>query len=111
MERSVEVLAVILSGVMGLSHMRLDIYLNYPGNCEDAFRFYEQHLHAKLVSLTRHADVPVSNPNLPADWKDKVLHARVQIGNSILMHYWRWPRETCAQPGRSTRVVLRLLPY
>ena len=24
--------------------MRLDIYLNYRGNCEQAFRFYEQHL-------------------------------------------------------------------
>jgi hypothetical protein len=24
--------------------MRLDICLNYPGNCEDAFRFYEHHL-------------------------------------------------------------------
>ena len=24
--------------------MKLDIYLNYPGNCEEAFRFYEQHL-------------------------------------------------------------------
>jgi PhnB protein len=24
--------------------MKLDIYLNYRGNCEQAFRFYEQHL-------------------------------------------------------------------
>jgi len=24
--------------------MKLDIYINYPGTCLDAFRFYEQHL-------------------------------------------------------------------
>lgn len=24
--------------------MKLDVYLNYPGTCEQAFRFYEQHL-------------------------------------------------------------------
>ena len=24
--------------------MRLDIYMNYRGNCEQAFRFYEEHL-------------------------------------------------------------------
>ena len=24
--------------------MRLDVYVNYRGNCEEAFRFYERHL-------------------------------------------------------------------
>ncbi len=24
--------------------MRLDLYVNYRGNCEQAFHFYEQHL-------------------------------------------------------------------
>jgi PhnB protein len=55
--------------------MRLDIYLNYPGNCEEAFRFYEQHLNGKVTMLSRHGDSP--NPNPPADWHGKVLHARM----------------------------------
>jgi len=28
--------------------MKLDVYLNYGGNCEQAFRFYEQQLGARL---------------------------------------------------------------
>jgi uncharacterized glyoxalase superfamily protein PhnB len=24
--------------------MKLDLYLNYAGNCEEAFRFYEKHI-------------------------------------------------------------------
>src|SRR5687767_8240406 len=63
--------------------MRLDVYLNYRGNCEDAFRFYEEHLNGRITGINRHGELP--NPNLPADWKDKVLHARIEIGTTILM--------------------------
>ncbi len=63
--------------------MKLDIYLNYRGNCEQAFRFYEQHLGGTITEVARHAEQP--NPNVPADWKQKVLHARIEIGTTVLM--------------------------
>jgi len=63
--------------------MRLDIYVNYRGNCEEAFRFYERHLGGRITGIARHGDQP--NPNIPADWKDKVLHGRIEIGSTILM--------------------------
>ncbi|HJQ21847.1 MAG TPA: VOC family protein [Gemmatimonadaceae bacterium] len=63
--------------------MRLDAYVNYPGNCEAAFRFYEAELHGQITVLTRHNVAP--NPSLPPEWKDKVLHARIDIGNATLM--------------------------
>jgi PhnB protein len=65
--------------------MRLDIYLNYPGNCEEAFRFYERELGATVGLMQRHGSVPTPNPSLPADWKDKILHAQLTIGNAVLM--------------------------
>ena len=63
--------------------MRLDIYVNYPGNCEQAFRFYEQHLDGRMSGLIRHREQP--NPNIPSDWQEKVLHARIEIGSTVLM--------------------------
>jgi PhnB protein len=63
--------------------MRLGIYVNYRGSCEQAFRFYEQHLGGRITGMVRHAEQP--NPNLPADWKDKILHARIEIGTTVLM--------------------------
>ena len=63
--------------------MRLDIYVNYRGRCEEAFHFYEQQLDGKITSVARHRDAP--NPNIPADWKDKVLHARINIAGVVLM--------------------------
>ena len=63
--------------------MKLDIYLNYRGNCEEAFRFYETHLGGKITGVVRHGEQP--NPNIPADWKEKILHARIDIAATTLM--------------------------
>lgn len=63
--------------------MRLDIYVNYRGTCEQAFRFYEQHFGGKITGIVRHGEQP--NPNIPADWKEKVVHARIEIGSTVLM--------------------------
>ena len=63
--------------------MKLDVYVNYRGNCEEAFRFYQQHLGATIVAIVRHGEVP--NPNIPPDWKDKVLHAHMELGGTVLM--------------------------
>ena len=63
--------------------MKLDVYLNYRGNCEAAFRFYERHLGGRITGLLRHGEQP--NPNIPGDWTGKVLHARIELGGTVLM--------------------------
>ena len=63
--------------------MQLDIYLNYNGNCEEAFRFYEAQLGGRITGITRHGEQP--NPHIPAAWSDKIVHARIEIGGTVLM--------------------------
>jgi PhnB protein len=63
--------------------MRIDIYINYAGTCEEAFRFYEQHLGGKIVTMMTHETQP--NPSIPDDWKKKILHARLEIGSAALL--------------------------
>ena len=63
--------------------MKLDIYVNYRGTCEEAFRFYERHLGGKIMGISRHSDQP--NPNIPPEWKDKVAHAQIEIGGTVVM--------------------------
>jgi PhnB protein len=36
--------------------MKLDIYLNYPGNCEQAFQFYAQNLGGRITGMVRHGE-------------------------------------------------------
>jgi len=64
--------------------MKLDMYLNYPGNCAEAFRFYEKNIGGKIVMMMTHGESPGPS-NVPADWKQKVLHARLEIGGAALL--------------------------
>jgi PhnB protein len=64
--------------------VQLNTYLNYGGNCEEAFRFYEQHLGGRITFLMRHGEQPGGSP-APSDWKDKVLHAQMDLGGTALM--------------------------
>ncbi len=82
--------------------MRLDVYVNYRGNCEEAFEFYETHLGGKITGLVRHGQMP--NPNIPADYKEKVLHARIEIGTTVLMG----ADVPTAEPMRSAYLTLTL---
>jgi PhnB protein len=41
--------------------MKLHAYLNYGGNCEEAFRFYEKNLGGKILMMMRYADQPDPN--------------------------------------------------
>ena len=82
--------------------MRLDVYVNYRGTCEEAFRFYERHLGGRITGVVRHAEQP--NPSLPAEWKEKVLHARIEIGNAVLMG----ADIPTAEPMRSAYLTLSL---
>jgi PhnB protein len=63
--------------------MKLDLYLNYHGTCEDAFRFYETHFGGKIVMMMRHKENP--NPQLPPDFGEKILHAHLELGGAALM--------------------------
>ena len=63
--------------------MQLHTYLNFGGNCEEAFRFYEQRLGGKVISLLHHGEM-AGLASTPPDWKGKVLHARMELGGSVL---------------------------
>ena len=64
--------------------MQLDIYLNYGGNCEQAFKFYEQHLGGKITMMMRHGEQPGPS-QVPPEWNGKILHAHMSLGGTELL--------------------------
>ena len=64
--------------------MKLYTYLNYGGNCRQAFEFYEKELGGTITMLSTHGEQPQA-PNVPADWKDAVLHARMELGETEVL--------------------------
>lgn len=61
--------------------MKLYTQLNFGGNCEAAFRFYEKHLGGKITMMMRQKDAPAA----PAGATDAIIHARMDIGDTVLI--------------------------
>ncbi|HTZ74297.1 MAG TPA: VOC family protein [Candidatus Aquilonibacter sp.] len=61
--------------------MKMNTYVNYGGNCEQALRFYEKHLAGKILTMSTYSDMP----NAPKGMEGKILHARIEIGGTTLM--------------------------
>jgi PhnB protein len=64
--------------------MKLHTYLNYGGNCEDAFRFYEKNLGGKIGMMMRHGEMPGAT-NVAPELKNAILHASITIGDTTVM--------------------------
>jgi PhnB protein len=64
--------------------MQVNPYLSFNGQCEAAFRLYEQCLGGRLGTIFRYGGSPMAN-QVPADWQDKVMHATLAIGDQVLM--------------------------
>ena len=64
--------------------MKFNTYVNFPGTCAEAFRFYEKHLGGKIGMMMTHGQAPDQSQVNP-DWKDAVLHARVSMGGTELL--------------------------
>ena len=61
--------------------MKLYTQLNFGGNCEEAFRFYAQHLGGKITMVMRQDEAP----NAPSGAGKAVIHARMDIGDTVLI--------------------------
>jgi PhnB protein len=85
--------------------MKLNTYLNFGGNCEQAFHFYEKELGGKITSMMRHGENPAP-ANIPPDWKNAVLHARISIGGTEVLGADIPPDRF--QPMRSAYLTLTL---
>ena len=64
--------------------MQMNPYLSFNGQCEAAFKFYQQCLGGQLGTIFRYAGTPLSD-HVPPDWQDKVMHGSLTIGDQVLM--------------------------
>jgi PhnB protein len=64
--------------------MKMYTYVNFAGRCAEAFRFYEQHLGAKIAMMTTHGEAPDQSRVKP-EWRQAVLHARLSVAGTELM--------------------------
>jgi PhnB protein len=65
--------------------MAIQPYLFFQGRADEAIAFYEKALGAKRVMLMRFKDNPDAPAPPPPELADKVMHARLEIGDQVVL--------------------------
>ncbi|HEX8167408.1 MAG TPA: VOC family protein [Beijerinckiaceae bacterium] len=71
--------------------MQINPYLMFNGGCEEAFRLYERVLGGRIEIMLPH-EGPAAE-HVPPEWRSKIMHARLVVGDMVLM-------ASDAPPGR-----------
>lgn len=64
--------------------MELHPYLNFNGDCREAFTFYHQVLGGTIEAMLTHEGTPAAEHTAP-EWLDKIMHARLVVDGAVLM--------------------------
>lgn len=65
---------------------KLNTYLNFAGNTEEAFNFYKSIFGGKFTSVVRFKDMPMEGINIPKNDENKIMHIGLPIGkDNVLM--------------------------
>ena len=64
--------------------MQLNPYLMFHGECKAAFEFYAKVLGGKIEAMMTHEGTPAAE-HVPPEWRSKIMHARLAVGDKVLM--------------------------
>jgi len=64
--------------------MQLNTHLSFNGQCRAAFNFYQQCLGGTIQTMMTYGETPMADQVAP-DWRDKVIHATLVVGDQALM--------------------------
>jgi PhnB protein len=62
--------------------MKLNPYIHFAGNAEEALNFYAGVLGGQVLDMQRYADAPMPTDE---DYKQKIMHARLLFNDNLIM--------------------------
>ena len=66
--------------------MKVNPYLNFNGNTEEAFNFYKSVFGGELTQIVRFKDMPMEGVSISKEDENKVMHVGLSIGkDNVLM--------------------------
>lgn len=65
----------------------VNVYLNFNGNCEEAFNFYKSVFGGEFAYIGRFKDMPPQEgmPALSKDMEDKIMHVSLPISKETML--------------------------
>jgi PhnB protein len=64
--------------------MKLNPHLIFNGQCEAAFKFYQQCLGGNIQTMMTWGDSPMAD-QVSSEWRDRIIHATLIVGETELM--------------------------
>lgn len=65
---------------------KLNTYLNFAGNTEEAFGFYKAVFGGEFTSVVRYKDMPMEGVSIPKQDENKIMHVGLPVGkDDVLM--------------------------
>lgn len=64
--------------------MQINPYLNFNGQCEAAFKFYEKCLGGKIAYTITYGESPMAK-EMPKECHNKIMHTRLVVDDKVLM--------------------------
>jgi PhnB protein len=64
--------------------MQINAYLNFDGQCEEAFEFYAKLFGGKIEAIFRYAGTPMEG-HVPPEYGNKVMHATLSVEDNQIM--------------------------
>ncbi|AFY92991.1 VOC family protein [Chamaesiphon minutus] len=64
--------------------MQSNTYLNFNGDCQAAFKFYEQCLGGKIIAMMSYGESPMAE-QAPPEQRDRIMHVHLTVGDMVLM--------------------------
>ncbi len=86
--------------------MEIIPYIFFNGQCEVAMKFYEKVFGGKIQGLMTYGDSPAAKDFAP-DQKNRIIHARMEVGNSVLMASDAPPEHHAPAQGFSLSVSVK----
>lgn len=84
-------------------------YLNFNGNCEEAFKFYESVFDVKIVFISKYKDLPKDEmKNIPMTDMEKVLHVLLPISKNVSLMGSDSPSNMKTTMGNSVSLTLNI---
>ena len=63
--------------------MQISPYLNFNGNCAEAFKFYEKCLGGRIEMMHTYGDSPMKD-QMPPEARNRVMHVHLNVGGQTL---------------------------
>lgn len=64
---------------------KLNTYLNFPGNTEEAFNFYKSVFGGEFSAVIRFKDMPMPGVKIPKKEENEIMHIALPIGKDAVL--------------------------